>query len=56
MRDLLKCERGVAAAEYALLLAMVGIALGAALLALAHVVSTSITDTAAKVDYVASNS
>ena len=52
MRRMLKCRLGAASAEYALILAVVGVAIGGAMLLLAQVTSDSIMITAGKIDQV----
>lgn len=49
-RDFVKDESGASAAEYALILAIVGAAIGGAALALGNAVTTSITQATADVE------
>jgi pilus assembly protein Flp/PilA len=50
LKTFLKDESGASAAEYALILAVVGVAIGGAALLLADEISSAIGDSAARVD------
>jgi Flp pilus assembly pilin Flp len=50
MRNFLKCNRGAVAAEYALIIAVIGVAVAGSSLALAGAISDSITMIAAKIN------